>query len=287
VGERIFPVGKEVETMFAAIEEPGDDDRAPNRSAEVVEGGWVDDGSGSGEVAERSEGLGVVGLECTAVEFFGAGFGGGEDCSAAALAVLGGEGSGEDLKLFGGVGGGDETVGAVDAHVAGKAVDDDGVGDGTAASEREIVDVGVVLAGAGSAGEGFGNEELVCTLGAGLFGEVDELLGAEFAADLGVGVIEGASGAGDGNNLGGRSEFEGAIDDLLLIEDDVELVGNKLGEAVLLEADRVTSGLKEGDAIGTSLVGDGFILSGGAVLMYGDGYRRQNCAAGIFDDAAD
>src|ERR1700721_2531850 len=119
---------------------------ASDRSRKVVEVGGLNNRARRSEITKRVEALGAVRLEGGAVESVGAGFGGGEDGTAAALSVLGGERRDEDLKLFGGVGCGDEAVGAVNAHVAGQTIDDDGISAGSATAEGEVVDVGVVLA---------------------------------------------------------------------------------------------------------------------------------------------
>ena len=138
--ERVLPVGEEVEAMLTAIEDLWKNYRAADRSTKVVEVRGLNDRTGLREITEGIETLRAVGLECGAVKSVRAGFGGSEHAAAAALSVLGGEGGGEDLKLFGGVGRGNEAVGAIDAHVAGQTVDDDGIGSGPSATEREAVD---------------------------------------------------------------------------------------------------------------------------------------------------
>ncbi len=211
----------------------------------------------------------------------------GQDGSASTLAILGGKGRGQHLDLFRRVRRGNQAVGAVDANIAGQAINDDRVRNWPSPTEGEIVDVGVVLARAGCPCEGLADQELICALGAGAFRQIDELAGIEFAAYLWIGVVQGTGCIGYGDDLGICSDSQLSIDDQVLVQYQIQFVGVVLSKSALLEANRIAAGLQKRNAVASAPVGHRLIFSCSAAFAHRNHDAWHNSPAWIGDDAAD
>ena len=121
----------------------------------------------------------VIGVEAEVV-LIGSMPGIGEQNAAAGVAQLGREGSGGDLEFFDRFRAGRVGIGVVGGVGGRQAVDEDFVGDGPAAAEREVIDVVIgVTGGVGARGED--GEQVRAAAAAGLAndGEFLDLLRGE------------------------------------------------------------------------------------------------------------
>src|SRR6185437_10283077 len=146
--------------------------------------------AGSRKVSECRETLRTVRLECAAMKCLGSGLGRGQNSAAAALTILCGKGSRQYLKLFSGVWCRNKTVGAINAHIAGQAINNNWIRDWPSAAQTEIVDVGIILTRTAHASERLGNEKLIRSLRACALREVDKFTVTELATNLRVRGVE-------------------------------------------------------------------------------------------------
>ena len=73
----------------------------------------------------------------------------------------------------------------------------------------------------------------------------------------------------------------------ILVQDDVELAGDVLREAILLKTNRIRSRLQKGDPVASFFVGHSLVFRRGIAFAHSDCHARHNRATRIFDDTVD